>query len=77
MICKFRNVIGCKQVSNIFAGVKRQMQKKNCCAEVFTFVDTTALTSKIAMWEERDKAIKDGVEYEYSDGKALIYIYCK
>ena len=28
-ICKFRNAIGCKQVSDIFAEVKRQMQKKN------------------------------------------------
>jgi IS5 family transposase len=61
-ICKFRNAIGCKQISNIFAEVKRQMQKKNCCAEVFTFVDATALTSKLAMWEERDKAIQDGYE---------------
>lgn len=61
-ICKFRNAIGCKQVSNIFAEVKRQMQKNNCCAEVFTFVDATALTSKLAMWEERDKAIQDGYE---------------
>lgn len=61
-ICKFRNAIGCKQISNIFAEVKRQMQEKNCCAEVFTFVDATALTSKLAMWEERDKAIKEGYE---------------
>lgn len=61
-ICKFRNAIGCKQVSHIFSEVKRQMQKRNCCAEVFTFVDATALTSKLAMWEERDKAISDGYE---------------
>ena len=49
-------------MANIFAEVKRQMQKKNCCVEVFTFVDATALTSKLAIWEERDKAIKDGYE---------------
>ena len=38
------------------------MQKKDCCAEVFTFVDTAALTGKLAMWKERDKAIRDGYE---------------
>jgi len=38
------------------------MQKKNCCAEVFTFIDATALTSKLTMWEERDKSIQDGYE---------------
>jgi len=36
------------------------MQKRNCCADVFTFVDATALTSKLAIWEKRDKAISDG-----------------
>ena len=61
-LCKFRNAIGCGEVSKIFAEVKGQMQAKNCCAEVFTFIDATALTSKLSMWEERDKAIQDGYE---------------
>ena len=30
--------------------------------EVFTFVDATALISKLQMWDERDKAISDGYE---------------
>jgi len=61
-ICKFRNAIGCKQVANIFAEVKRQLQCKGYGTEVFTFVDATALTSKFTMWEERDKSIQDGYE---------------
>jgi IS5 family transposase len=61
-ICKFRNSIGTKQMGNIFAEVKRQMQAKNCCSEVFTFVDSTALISKLSLWEERDKAITAGYE---------------
>lgn len=61
-ICKFRNAVGCKKVSKIFAEVKRQLQGKGYAAEVFTFVDATALTSKLAMWEERDKSIQDGYE---------------
>jgi IS5 family transposase len=61
-ICKFRNTIGTKQMGNLFQAVKEQMQEKNCCAEVFTFVDSSALISKLSLWEERDKAITAGYE---------------
>jgi IS5 family transposase len=61
-ICKFRNAVGTKQMGHIFAEVKRQLQKKNCCSEVFTFVDSTALISKLSLWDERDKAIAAGYE---------------
>ena len=61
-ICKFRKSIGTKQMSNLFSEVKRQMQAKNCCSDVFTFVDSTALISKLNLWEERDKAITAGYE---------------
>lgn len=61
-ICKFRNSIGTKQMANLFTEVKRQMQVKNYCSEVFTFVDSTALISKLNLWEERDKAIAAGYE---------------
>ena len=61
-ICKFRNNIGAQQMGNLFEEVKRQMQTKNCCSEVFTFVDSTALISKLNVWKERDKAITAGYE---------------
>lgn len=61
-ICKFRNLIGTKQMNNLFGEVKRQLQSKNYCAEVFTFIDATALVSKLSLWEERDRAIKEGYE---------------
>ncbi len=61
-ICKFRNRIGCKNCANIFAEVKRQLTAKGYMSEVFTFVDSTALVSRLSMWEERDKAIADGYE---------------
>jgi len=61
-ICKFRNSIGTKSKANLFNEVKRQMQTKNYCSEVFTFVDSTALISKLNLWEERDKAITAGYE---------------
>ena len=61
-ICKFRNAIGTKQMGNLFNEVKRQMQAKGFCSEVFTFIDSTALISKLSLWEERDKAIAAGYE---------------
>lgn len=61
-ICKFRNAIGTKQMSCLFNEVKRQMQLKGYCAEVFTFIDSSALISKLNLWEERDKAIAEGYE---------------
>ena len=61
-ICKFRNAIGTHQMGRLFHEVKRQMQAKNCCSEVLTFVDSCALISKLSLWEERDKAITAGYE---------------
>ena len=61
-MCKFRNVIGTKQMSRLFNEVKRQLQAQGYCTEVFTFIDASALVSKMSLWKERDKAITDGYE---------------
>ena len=61
-ICKFRNKIGCKGMSQIFDAVKAQLREKGYMTDLFNFVDSTALISKLQMWEERDKAIADGYE---------------
>jgi len=61
-ICKFRKLVGTKNMSRLFAEVKRQLQAKNYCSDVFTFVDSSALVSKLSLWEERDKAIAAGYE---------------
>jgi IS5 family transposase len=60
--CKFRAKLGCKQISNIFAEVKSQLTAKGYLSEVFTFIDATALTSKLSLWEEKDKSIQDGYD---------------
>lgn len=60
--CKFRKKIGCKNISLIFEEVKRQLAQKGYIAEVFTFVDATALISKMSLWEEKDKSIKEGYD---------------
>jgi len=59
---KVRKKLGCKQISNIFTEVQRQLKTKGYLTEVFTFIDATALTSKLSMWEEKDKSIQDGYE---------------
>jgi len=61
-ICKFRNSIKTHRMEKMFKEVKKQLQAKNYCHEVFTFVDSSALISKLSLWEERDKAITAGYE---------------
>ncbi len=60
--CKFRALVGTKNMGRLFNEVKRQLQAQGHCSEVFTFIDATALVSKLSLWEERDKAISAGYE---------------
>jgi len=61
-LCKFRALVGTKNMSSLFNEVKRQLQAQGHCAEVFTFIDASALVSKLSLWEERDKAVTEGYE---------------
>jgi IS5 family transposase len=58
--CKFRKLVGRKNMGRLFEAVNDQLRQKGVIRDVFTFVDSTALISKLTTWEERDKAIKDG-----------------
>lgn len=60
--CVFRKSIGTEKVKQIFDEVKSQLKAKGYCKEIYTFVDASALISKLQMWEERDEAIKAGYE---------------
>jgi IS5 family transposase len=60
--CKFRALVKTKNMSRLFNEVKRQLQAQGHCSEVFTFIDASALISKLNLWEERDKAIAEGYE---------------
>jgi len=62
-ICKLRNLVGTKRMSELFNEVKRQLRAQGHCGEIFTFIDAAALVSKLSVWEQRDnKAIKAGYE---------------
>ena len=61
-ICKFRKRMGLEQIENLFNAVKQHLKEKGYMGEVFTFVDATALISKLQMWEEKDQALSEGYE---------------
>lgn len=55
-------LVGTEQMSRIINEVKRQLQGAGYFSEVSTFIDASALVSKLNLWEERDKAISAGYE---------------
>lgn len=58
--CKLRKRIGPKNLSEIFNSINEHLQSLGLFGNVFTFIDASAIVSKTALWEERDKAIADG-----------------
>jgi IS5 family transposase len=67
--CKFRKLLGTKNMGKLFEAVNAQLRDKGIIRDVFTFIDATALTSKLTTWEERDRAIKAG-EKTFSNEQA-------
>lgn len=59
---KLRKRIGHERLAEIFHKVNEAMKKKNLFGEVFTFIDASAIITKTALWDERDKAIAAGEE---------------
>lgn len=59
---KLRKRLGTKNVADIFNQVNQILKDKGYFGNVFTFIDASSIITKTALWEERDKAIKDGEE---------------
>jgi IS5 family transposase len=59
---KLRKRIGPERLAELLQKVNEAMKKKNLFGEVFTFIDASSIITKTALWEERDRAIKDGEE---------------
>jgi IS5 family transposase len=57
---KFRKRMGTKRLAELFNGVNDQLRKEGLFGNIFYFLDASTIVSKSALWEERDKAIKDG-----------------
>jgi IS5 family transposase len=59
---KFRQRIGAEKLAEMFNYVNRKLRKEGLISDVFTFVDSSTVIAKVSLWEERDKAKKDGID---------------
>ncbi len=59
---KLRKRLGTKNIAKVFNSVVAQMEERGIVGNTFHFIDATAIITKTALWDERDKAIKDGLE---------------
>jgi len=59
---KLRRRIGAKRIATLFSEVNATLESRGLFGNVFTFIDASSIISKTALWEERDRAIKDGAE---------------
>ena len=60
--CKLRKRLGIDKIKNLFNEVNIILNSQGLFGNVFTFIDASTIISKTSLWEERDKAIKDGEE---------------
>lgn len=60
--CKLRKRIGAKCVADMFNKVSQILRGYGLFGNVFTFIDASSIVSKVHLWEERDRAIKEGAE---------------
>ncbi len=58
----FRKRLGTKRLMDCFSYIRDSLKEMNLIRNVFTFVDSSQLITKLTTWEERDKAIKLGLE---------------
>lgn len=57
---KFRKRMGTKRLADIFNAINEQLRREGLFGNIFFFIDASTIIAKSALWEERDKAIKDG-----------------
>ncbi len=59
---KTRDRFGTKGMEQIFKHVNKQLSRKGLIGQVFSFIDSTAIVTKVQTWDERDKAIEQNLE---------------
>lgn len=57
---KLRKRLGTKSIADLFNAVNQTLESHGLVGNVFTFIDASALVTKSALWEERDRAIAEG-----------------
>jgi len=61
-LSKLRARVGASRLARLFNEVNGKLREKGLFGDVFTFIDASAIVTKTALWEERDRAIRDGEE---------------
>jgi len=59
---KLRQRLGAKNIADIFNRVNGILRNQGLFGDTFKFIDASAIITKSALWAERDRAIKDGLE---------------
>ena len=62
-----RNRIGIKRLEELFARVIKSLKDSGLVAEVFSFVDASAVHARVDVWRARDKALADLENKEKDD----------
>jgi IS5 family transposase len=57
-----RKKIGTSGLAELFNLLGKKLKEKGLVSNIFTFVDASQMISKAALWEERDRAIGQGIE---------------
>src|SRR3989344_6386932 len=59
---KLRKRLGTERIVELFKNLNDFMEAEGLIGRCFSFVDSTAVITKTKLWDERDRAIKDGLE---------------
>jgi len=59
---ELRKKIGTARLAQLFNRLGEKLKEKGLVSSIFTFVDASQMISKMALWDERDKAIAQGLE---------------
>jgi IS5 family transposase len=59
---KLRKRIGTKRIADLFERINMILDRHGLFGNVFAFIDASTIVTKTALWEERDRAIRDGAE---------------
>lgn len=56
----FRKRLGTNNIGEIFRTINNELKQQDLISDTFSFVDSTGIVTKTALWEERDKALAEG-----------------
>jgi IS5 family transposase len=59
---KLRKRLGTKTIANLFTQVNVILENHGLFGKTFSFIDASTIITKNHLWDERDEAIKDGLD---------------